>query len=73
MLTRFFSPPLIPLKCQFPIFRSAQSESPICIIVPSTTSLISSLLRQLGNRSLAEYQIVSLTVSVPNSVFSCVT
>ncbi|KAG6469841.1 hypothetical protein ZIOFF_070774 [Zingiber officinale] len=38
ILSLFFSPPLIPLMCHFPINLSAHSCSPITRIVVSTTS-----------------------------------
>ncbi|KAH0457084.1 hypothetical protein IEQ34_014991 [Dendrobium chrysotoxum] len=73
MLTLLFSPPLIPLRCQFPITVSAQSCRPISIIVPSTNACFSSLPISSGSLSLAEYIIVSLTVKVPINLSSCVT
>uniref|UniRef100_A0A0A9GCP5 Uncharacterized protein n=1 Tax=Arundo donax TaxID=35708 RepID=A0A0A9GCP5_ARUDO len=73
MLTLLFSPPLIPLRCQFPTTVSAQSCSPISTIVPSTRACFSSLGILSGRRRRAEYEIVSLTVSVPIRLSSCVT
>jgi hypothetical protein len=52
---------------------SAQSWSPIATIVLSTKALLSDLDILSGNRNLAEYQIVSLTVNVPIKLSSCVT
>lgn len=54
MLTLLFSPPLIPLRCQFPITVSAQSWSPISTMVFSTSSFFSSPFLSLGSLSLAE-------------------
>ncbi|CAA6655702.1 unnamed protein product [Spirodela intermedia] len=54
MLTRLFSPPLMPRKCQFPITVSAQSWRPISLIVLSTRSLLSFHGMLSGSRSPAE-------------------
>ncbi|CAA6668974.1 unnamed protein product [Spirodela intermedia] len=69
MARRFFSPPLIPRRCQLPMGRSAHSTRPISSSVLSTTVVTSFP----GTRSRAEYATVSRTVSVPRNVFSCVT
>uniref|UniRef100_A0A7N0TG11 Uncharacterized protein n=1 Tax=Kalanchoe fedtschenkoi TaxID=63787 RepID=A0A7N0TG11_KALFE len=71
MLTRLFSPPLIPLKCQFPITVSAQSCRPISTIVLSTKACLSDLFMLSGSLRFAEYMIVSRTVSVPIRLSSC--
>lgn len=73
MLTLLFSPPLTPRRCQFPITVSAQSWRPISMIVLSTSARFSSLGILSGSRRRAEYHIVSLTVSVPIKLSSCVT
>ena len=73
MLTRRFSPPLRPRKCQLPTGVSAQSCNPISKIALSIMVSFSSLNIAVGNRRYAEYVMVSLTVSVPVNVSSCVT
>lgn len=65
MLTRRFSPPLMPRRCQLPMTVSAQSCRPISTMVPSTSARFSSLGILSGSRRRAEYEIVSRTVSVP--------
>uniref|UniRef100_A0A0A9EWP3 Uncharacterized protein n=1 Tax=Arundo donax TaxID=35708 RepID=A0A0A9EWP3_ARUDO len=54
MLRRFFSPPLMPRRCQLPMARSAQSRRPISSSVSSTTRRTSDLRRLDGRRSSAE-------------------
>ncbi|BAS90183.1 Os04g0528400 [Oryza sativa Japonica Group] len=73
MLTRRFSPPLTPRRCQLPMTVSAQSWRPISTMVPSTRARLSSRGILSGSRSIAEYPIVSRTVSVPIKLSSCVT
>jgi hypothetical protein len=73
MLTRRFSPPLTPRRCQLPMTVSAQSCRPISAMVPSTSTRLSSRGILSGSRSSAEYPIVSRTVSVPIRLSSCVT
>ncbi|CAA6669548.1 unnamed protein product [Spirodela intermedia] len=62
MLTRLFSPVLIPRRCQLPIGVSVQSRRPISSMVPSTRRFFSDHGIFSGSRRFAD--MVSLTVRV---------
>jgi len=74
MLTRRFSPPLMPFKSSSPTKTSAQSLNPIFSNTSSALFTFSSLLIDLGSLSPAANLNVSRTVKYGNSALSsCVT
>nr|ACR35280.1 unknown [Zea mays]ACR35708.1 unknown [Zea mays]ACR36512.1 unknown [Zea mays] len=54
MLSRFFSPPLMPRRCHVPMWRSAHSRRPISSSVSSTMRRTSALRVLDGSRRRAE-------------------
>lgn len=70
MVTRRFSPPLIPLMRSLPMRLSAQSFKPIFRSMSSALCIFSCFVIHFGRRRPAAYRSVSRTVSEANRASS---